>query len=116
VPLPEGTLSSVAAVARNVGVGQIGLDQIDLFVHGRVVDTSRLVQEFGFTPRSTETAFADFITGHANGSSLTADRLAAAEKAILDGIRRVRAAAAQPSVEDVDEEAEAGIGAGKQRS
>jgi UDP-glucose 4-epimerase len=116
VPLPEGTLSSVAAVARNVGVGQIGLDQIDLFVHGRVVDTSRLVQEFGFTPRSTETAFADFITGHANGSSLTADRLAAAEKAILDGIRRVRAAAAQPSLEDVDEEAEAGIGAGKQRS
>jgi UDP-glucose 4-epimerase len=91
VPLPEGTLSSVAAVASNLGVGQIGLDQIDLFVHGRVVDTTRLVQEFGFTPRTTETAFNDFITAHRNGSSLTADRLAAAEKAILDGIRRVRA-------------------------
>ncbi|HEY7271375.1 MAG TPA: NAD-dependent epimerase/dehydratase family protein [Actinoplanes sp.] len=93
VPLPEGTLSSVAAVARNFGVGQIGLDQIDLFVHGRVVDTTRLVKEFGFTPRTTEAAFAEFIEAHRTGSALTADRLAAAETAILDGIRRVRAAA-----------------------
>jgi UDP-glucose 4-epimerase len=93
VPLPEGTLSSVAAVARNTGIGQIGLDQIDLFVHGRVVDTSRLVKEFGFTPRTTETAFNDFLTTHSNGSSMTADRLAAAERAILEGVRRVRASA-----------------------
>jgi UDP-glucose 4-epimerase len=62
-------------------------------VHGRVVDTSRLVKEFGFTPRSTEDAFAEFITAHRAGSPLAADRLAAAETAILDGIRRVRAAA-----------------------
>jgi len=95
VPLPEGTLSSVAALARNVGVGQIGLDQIDLFVHGRVVDTSRLVREFGFTPRTTAAAFDDFIHGHRTGRALSADRLEAAERAILDGIRRVRAAATQ---------------------
>ncbi|BCJ53858.1 hypothetical protein Asp14428_53330 [Actinoplanes sp. NBRC 14428] len=94
VPLPEGTLSTVAAVARNMGVGEIGLDQIDLFVHGRVVDTAKLVKEFGFAPRSTAAVFDDFIQGHRNGSSLTADRLAAAEQAILDSIRRVRAAAA----------------------
>jgi UDP-glucose 4-epimerase len=93
VPLPEGTLSSLAAVARNLGVGQIGLDQIDLFVHGRVVDTARLVKEFGFTPRSTEAAFAEFIEAHRSGSPLTPERLAAAETAILDGIRQVRAAA-----------------------
>jgi UDP-glucose 4-epimerase len=95
VPLPESTLSSVAALARNVGVGQIGLDQIDLFVHGRVVDTSRLVKEFGFAPRTTADAFDDFIHGHRTGRALSADRLAAAERAILDGIRRVRAAATQ---------------------
>ncbi|HEU4348317.1 MAG TPA: NAD-dependent dehydratase, partial [Actinoplanes sp.] len=94
VPLLEGTLSSLAAAARNFGVGQIGLDQIDLFVHGRVVDTSRLVAEFGFTPRTTAEAFDDFIKGHANGASLTVDRLAAAERAILEGIRAVRASAA----------------------
>jgi len=96
VPLPEGTLSSVAALARNLGVGQIGLDQIDLFVHGRVVDTTRLVKEFGFTPRSTEVAFEEFISAHRTGSSLTADRLEAAEQAILEGIRRVRATSGTP--------------------
>ncbi len=95
VPLPEGTLSSFAALARNVGVGQIGLDQIDLFVHGRVVDTSRLIKEFGFTPRTTAAAFDDFVRGHRAGQALNADRLADAERAILDGIRRVRAAASQ---------------------
>ena len=94
VPLMEGTLSSLAAVARNVGIGHIALDQIDWFVHGRVVDISRLVEEFGFTPRTTEEAFDDFVRGHANGASLTADRLDVAEKAILDAIRAVRASAA----------------------
>jgi UDP-glucose 4-epimerase len=97
VPLPEGTLSTVLALARNVGIGEIGLDQIDLFVHGRVVDTTRLAREFGFTPRDTATAFDDFIAANANGSSLTADRIAAAEQAILDGIRRARAAMTESS-------------------
>ena len=95
LPLPEGTLSSFAALARSAGIGQIGLDQIDLFVHGRVVDTGRLVKEFGFTPRTTAAAFDDFVRGHHAGQALNADRLAAAERAILDGIRRVRAAATQ---------------------
>jgi len=93
LPLPEGTLSGVAAMLRTAGVGQIGLDQIDLFVHGRVVDTTKLVGEFGFAPRSTADAFDDFVRGHGDGS-LTDDRLAAAEQAILEGIRRVRAATA----------------------
>ena len=97
LPLLEGTLSSFAAVARNVGIGQIGLDQIDWFVHGRVVDTTKLIEEFGFTPRTTEEAFDDFIRGHANGASLTVDRLAAAENAILEGIRAVRASASAGS-------------------
>jgi UDP-glucose 4-epimerase len=94
LPLPEPTLSTAASLARNLGIGQIGLDQMDLFVHGRVVDTTRLVEEFGFEPRSTAATFDDFINGHRGGSSLTSARIEAAEKAILDGIRRVRAAAA----------------------
>ncbi|GAA4932041.1 NAD-dependent epimerase/dehydratase family protein [Actinoplanes utahensis] len=91
LPVPEPALSTGAALLRHFGVEQIGLDQIDLFVHGRVVDTTRLIDEFGFTPRTTLAAFEDFIQAHAEGSTLTADRLAAAENAILDGIRKVRA-------------------------
>lgn len=97
VGVPENALSSLGGLARTAGVGDLGLDQIDLFVHGRVVDTTRLTDEFGFTPRTTAAAFDDFIAGHANGSSLTAARLAAAERAILDGIRRLRSAPSAPA-------------------
>lgn len=93
LPLPEPALSAVVGLARNVGIGQLGLDQMDLFVHGRVVDTTRLIDEFNFTPRTTAEAFDDFVNGHRGGSSLTPERLASTEQAILDGIRRVRAAA-----------------------
>ncbi len=73
------------------------LDQLDLFVHGRVVDTSRLVAEFGFEPRSTEEAFDALIRGrglHRPGSfaALRPDAVSAVEAAILDGIRAIRAA------------------------
>ena len=61
-------------------------------MHGRVVDTTRLVEEFGFTPRSTAAAFDDFLARQ-DGGVLSADRLAAAEQAILDAIRQVRAVA-----------------------
>ncbi len=92
VPVLEPALSAAAGVARNVGVS-LGLDQLDLFVHGRVVDTTRLVEEFGFTPRSTAEAFDDFVRGYPDGAALTAERLEAAERAVLDRIRQVRAAA-----------------------
>ena len=55
----------------DLGVGRYGLDQLDLFVHGRVVDTTRLVEEFGFTPRSTAVAFDDFIRAHHGGVVLS---------------------------------------------
>ncbi|NUT36123.1 MAG: NAD-dependent epimerase/dehydratase family protein [Hamadaea sp.] len=85
-PILEPALLAAAATGR----GPITNDQIDLFVHGRVVDVSRLVREFGFTPRSTPDAFADFVRSHTAGAVVTPDRLAAAERAFLDTIQRVR--------------------------
>ncbi|MBY8872971.1 NAD-dependent epimerase/dehydratase family protein [Micromonospora sp. PLK6-60] len=91
VPVLEPGLSGAAALARNLGFGRYGLDQVDLFVHGRVVDTTRLEREYGFTPRSTAAAFEDFIRAHHGGSLLTRGQLAAAEQLVLEGIRQVRA-------------------------
>jgi UDP-glucose 4-epimerase len=91
VPVIEPGLSGAAGLARALRFGRYGLDQLDLFVHGRVVDTTRLCTEYGFTPRSTAAAFDDFVRGHQDGTVLSADQLAVAEAAILDGIRRVRA-------------------------
>lgn len=94
VPVLEPGLSGAVALARVLGFGRYGLDQVDLFVHGRVVDTSRLERKFGFTPRSTAAAFDDFIRAHRNGVLVTRERLAAAEQLVLDGVRQVRSAAA----------------------
>ena len=85
LPILEPGLALAAAAGR--GISQ---DQIDLFVYGRVVDISRLVAEFGFTPRSTSDAFEAFVHSHSAGASLTAERLAAAENAFLETIHRVR--------------------------
>jgi UDP-glucose 4-epimerase len=95
IPLPvaEPGLSAAAAFVKSIGRGGFGLDQVDLFVHGRVVDTAALIQEYGFTPRSTRAAFDDFLRGHGLGSVVSPARLAAAEQAVLGAIRQVRAAA-----------------------
>jgi len=90
VPVWEPGLSAVAGLTRGLDLRGFGFDQLDLFVHGRVVDTSKLISEFGFVPRSTAEAFDDFIRGHHHGMLLPAAQVAAAEQAILDGIRRVR--------------------------
>ena len=93
VPVLEPGLSTAASLGKGSGLRGFGLDQLDLFVHGRVVDTSRLIAEFGFTPRTTVEAFDEFLAGHDPGPMPSRDRIAAAERAVLDGIRRIRTAA-----------------------
>lgn len=95
MPVFEPGLSAAATLAGGLRLGRYGLDQLDLFVHGRVVDTTRLIEEYGFEPRTTAAAFDDFIRGHLDGVVVTANQLAAAERTILDSIRRVRAIAAK---------------------
>jgi UDP-glucose 4-epimerase len=95
VPVAEPGLSAAAWSARWLRRWGTGLDQVDLFVHGRVVDTTRLAKSFGVTPRSTPEAFADFLRGR-GGALLGRDRLVAAERAILAGIRQVRARQERP--------------------
>lgn len=97
VPVIEPGMSAFAAFVKASGIGTFSLDQLDLFVHGRVVDTTRLVKEFGFTPRTTQEAFADLIEGRALHRSglialLRPGSVAAAESLVVNGIRAVRAA------------------------
>jgi UDP-glucose 4-epimerase len=93
VPVVEPGLSGAAGLAKRLGRWGFGLDQVDLFVHGRVVDTTRLTKEYGMTPRTTAEAFDDFLSGRGAGiAPLRRERLVAAEQAILAGIRGVREA------------------------
>ncbi|MDG4794142.1 NAD-dependent epimerase/dehydratase family protein [Micromonospora sp. WMMD1082] len=97
VPVLEPGLSGAVALARTMGFGRYGLDQVDLFVHGRVVDISRLEREYAFTPRSTAAAFDDFIRAHQGRAVVTREQLAAAERLVLDHIRQVRTAVRERS-------------------
>lgn len=90
-PVLEPAMSALAGFARGLAPREFSLDQLDLFVHGRVVDTSHLVDEFGFEPRRTPAAFADFLRAHASDGPLPADAIRAAESVLLSQIRQVRA-------------------------
>jgi UDP-glucose 4-epimerase len=88
VPVLEPGLSAAAGLSR--GALDFSLDQLDLFVHGRVVDTARLVREFGFTPRTTAAAFDDFLAGTGAGGIMPKEAVALAEMGILTVIRAAR--------------------------
>ncbi len=89
VPVLERGLSLLGRSGGSFGAN-FSLDQLDLFVHGRVVDTTRLIDEFGYTPRPTPVAFADFLAG--TGAVLPSEAIRVLERTILAGIRRSRAA------------------------
>ena len=97
VPVVEPGLSAASNLVRSLGRHGYGLDQLDLFVHGRVVDTTKLIDEYGFAPRSTAEAFDDFVAGHPDGAVLGREQLELAERAILDGIRQARATVQEKS-------------------
>lgn len=92
LPVLEPGLTGAAELGRMLNIARYGLDQVDLLVHGRVVDTTRLINEYGFTPRTTAEAFDDFVRAHGDGEVINGFQLAVAEQVILEGIRRVRAA------------------------
>jgi UDP-glucose 4-epimerase len=88
VPVLERGLSALGRSGGGFGTN-FSLDQLDLFVHGRVVDTCRLADEFGYTPRPTSVAFADFLRG--TGTVLPSEAIRSLEQTILAGIRQARA-------------------------
>ncbi|MFJ1753045.1 NAD-dependent epimerase/dehydratase family protein [Kitasatospora sp. NPDC088134] len=87
VPLLRPALGAVAQLARQLAAPAdraFSEEQLQLLTHGRVVDTARLREGFGFTPHwTTAEAFADFAAHESPGllppARLTAvtDRLAA---------------------------------------
>lgn len=90
VPMPDRGMATAAALAKRSGLVDFSLDQLDFLVHGRVVDVSRLVADFGYRPRSTPVAFDDFIRDHDIGAPLTPSGLDGVERMLLGGLRALR--------------------------
>jgi UDP-glucose 4-epimerase len=89
-PVPENGMSLAAVFGRRSGLLDLTFDQLDLFIHGRVVDSSKLIKEFRYVPRSTSEAFADFLRGMRGSRLLPREAVAAGEALLLEQIRAVR--------------------------
>lgn len=77
LPVPKGVVPSVAKLLRGARVVDFSADQVRLLNFGRVVDTTRLKEVFGYTPRwTTKAAFDDYISGRGLHPVLDGDRLA----------------------------------------
>jgi len=64
VPLPGPAVGAAARLLRGAQLVDYSPEQIKLLSFGRVVDTTRLRTEFGFTPRwTTAQAFDDYVHG-----------------------------------------------------
>lgn len=62
VPVPMPFAAAVAAALRRAGRAEISPDQLRFLQFGRVVETTRLKQQFGYEPRyTTREAFEDFV-------------------------------------------------------
>jgi UDP-glucose 4-epimerase len=63
LPLPSPLFGATTSAARRLGLLDFSEDFRRLLLHGRAVDTSRLVREVGFTPRySTPDAVAEWVS------------------------------------------------------
>jgi UDP-glucose 4-epimerase len=53
VPVPRFAAPWLGRALRQVGVADFTGDQLELLTYGRVLDTTRMTEQFGFTPRYT---------------------------------------------------------------
>jgi UDP-glucose 4-epimerase len=91
VPLPGPIIGSGSRLFRRLRLGDLGPEQLRYLNFGRVLDTTRLKQRFGYCPKwTTAQAFDDYVRGRGLRPVIDPDRLAAAERRILDLVARFR--------------------------
>ncbi len=91
VPVPERAVSTVAALFRSTRFVDFSPEQTRFLSFGRVLDTTALRTEFGFTPRwTTAQAFDDYVRGRGLRPTIDPGLVAAAERGILGLAARLR--------------------------
>ena len=91
VPVPSGAVGPVSRVLRGARVVDFSPEQMRFLNFGRVVDLTRLIDDFGFEPRWTTTqAFDDFVRGKALAPVLGPERIASLERGLLGLARSLR--------------------------
>ncbi|MFL6140809.1 MAG: NAD-dependent epimerase/dehydratase family protein [Labedaea sp.] len=81
MPLLRSAIPSMARLFRGTRLVNFSPDQVRFLNYGRMVDTTRLKTEFGFTPRwTTAEAFDDYVRGRGLRPLVDAGRLAGLER------------------------------------
>ncbi len=91
VHVPGVAIGSVIRLIRGTGLLDFPPDQMRFLNFGRVVDTARLRDRFGFTPRwTTVQAFDDYVRGQALRPVISPDRIESLERGLLGLARSLR--------------------------
>ncbi|MGH3928852.1 MAG: NAD-dependent epimerase/dehydratase family protein [Pseudonocardiaceae bacterium] len=90
-PIPQPAVSTVGQLLRSGRLVDFSPEQIKFLNYGRVLDTTRLRTEFGFTPRwTTAQAFDDYVRGRQLRPTIDPARVATAERGLLALAARLR--------------------------
>jgi UDP-glucose 4-epimerase len=96
VPVPLPAVQLVGRAVRRGGLVDFSPEQVRFLEFGRVVDTTRLREDFGYQPRySTAAAFEDFLTAWAVRPLVRPATLERVERGLLDALH-VAAATVRP--------------------
>jgi UDP-glucose 4-epimerase len=91
LPIPTVGVGAVSRLFRRAGLVDFSPEQMRFLNFGRVVDTTRLRTEFGFTPRwTTRQAFDDFVNGRGLRPLIDPRQVRAIERGVLDGLAKLR--------------------------
>jgi UDP-glucose 4-epimerase len=89
LPLPQPAAPWIGLGLRRLGVADFSPEQMRFLAYGRVVDTTRMKEVLGFSPRySTREAFDDFVTRQGLRGPFSADTVHAVESKVLDVMAR----------------------------
>ncbi len=88
LPVPGAVVPAVGRLFRGAGLADFSPEQMRLLNVGRVVDTDKLHNEFGFFPRwTTEQAFDDYVRGRALRPLISPARIEAVAQQVLSAAR-----------------------------
>lgn len=89
VPVPMPVVGAVAGLVRRARRVDFSPEQLRFLQFGRAVDTSRLEQEFGYTPRhTTAQAFDDFVGRRRIRAIVKRDDVVRLERELYDFLQR----------------------------
>ncbi len=83
IAVPGPMVGLVGGWVRQSGISDFSAEQIRFLTYGRVLDTTRLHERLGFTPRfTTAEAFADFVQHRGLHYAISAERVESIERGL----------------------------------